>query len=147
MIRARGRWSKSSTEGSHLATNPRLPLVMDHLAATAVRRLLQPSPLVIELVEDWDVAACVVDARSCSYMLSAKHGGLTMTFVVVVRTDEREETFPHASATDAYEHAIRLFEDGRPYVAIRDKQGQEYSSGDFAERYLDPLGRPADSQS
>ena len=70
-----------------------------------------------------------------------------MTFVVIARSGELEETFPHASATDAYEHALRLFEDGRSYVAIRDKQGQEYSSGEFAERYLDPMGKPNDSQS
>ena len=64
-----------------------------------------------------------------------------MAFVVIARDDaSAESSTPHEGPQEAYEHAIRLLEDGMSYVAIRDEEGQELSSGDFAGRYLDPLG-------
>lgn len=63
-----------------------------------------------------------------------------MPFVVIARGEKNEPTTSHEQATEAYEQAIRLLEDGTSYVAIRDEQGQEYSSGEFAARYLSPVG-------
>lgn len=63
-----------------------------------------------------------------------------MPFVVIARGETNESTTSHEQATEAYDQAIRLLEDGTSYVAIRDEQGREYSSGDFAARYLSPVG-------
>jgi hypothetical protein len=63
-----------------------------------------------------------------------------MAFVVIARDASDESSTSHEGAQEAYQHAIRLLEEGMSYVAIRDEDGQELSSGDFAERYLDPLG-------
>lgn len=65
-----------------------------------------------------------------------------MAYAVIARNEGREETFEHASATDAYEHAIQLFEGGSSYVAIRDEEGQDHSSSEFAARHLSPVGKP-----
>lgn len=70
-----------------------------------------------------------------------------MAFEVIARGGPGEGQSSHESAMAAYEHAVRLLGEGLSFVAIRDEEGQEYSTGDFAERYLDPLGKPADSQS
>ena len=70
-----------------------------------------------------------------------------MAIEVIARGGPWEGRSSHESAMAAYEHAVRLLGEGLSFVAIRDEEGQEYSTGDFAERYLDPLGKPADSQS
>jgi hypothetical protein len=70
-----------------------------------------------------------------------------MAFEVISRGGKGEEKSSHESAMAAYEHAVRLLGEGLSYVAIRDDEGQDYSTGEFAERYLDPLGKPSDSQS
>ena len=70
-----------------------------------------------------------------------------MAFVVIARNEGREETFEHASATEAYEHAIQLFEGGSSYVSIRDEEGQDHSSSEFAARHLSPEGKADVDQS
>ncbi len=55
-----------------------------------------------------------------------------MPFIVIARGEKGLATTSHEQATEAYEQAIRLLEDGKSYVAIRDEQGQEFSSGEFA---------------
>jgi hypothetical protein len=71
-------------------------------------------------------------------MLGAKESA--MPFEVIARSEKNEHVTQHEQATEAYEQAVRLLEDGASYVAIRDEQGQEHSSGDFAARYLSPVG-------
>ena len=70
-----------------------------------------------------------------------------MAFEVIARGGPGEGTSSHESAVEAYEHAVRLLGEGLSYVAIRDEEGHECSTGDFAERYLDPLGKPESGQS
>jgi hypothetical protein len=69
-----------------------------------------------------------------------------MAFDVIARGGPGEGTSSHESAMAAYEHAVRLLGEGLSFVAIQDEGGQEYSTGDFAERYLDPLGKPGEGQ-
>ena len=70
-----------------------------------------------------------------------------MPFIVIARGEKGLATTAHEQATEAYEQAIRLLEDGKSYVAIRDEQGQEYSSGEFAAQYLTPAGTGGADQS
>ena len=65
-----------------------------------------------------------------------------MAFEVIARGGKGEGTSSHESAMAAYEHAVRLLGEGLSYVAIRDEEGQEFATGEFAERYLDPLSQP-----
>lgn len=66
-----------------------------------------------------------------------------MAFTVIARDNANEKTSSHTEAAAAYDQAVQLLQDGTSYVAIRDEEGQEYSTGDFAERYLDPVGKPS----
>jgi hypothetical protein len=70
-----------------------------------------------------------------------------MAFEVIARGGPGEGTSSHETAKDAYEHAVRLLGEGLSYVAIRDEEGKECSTGDFSERYLDPMGKPSGSRS
>ena len=65
-----------------------------------------------------------------------------MAFTVIARDNANEKTSSQTEAAAAYDQAVQLLQDGTSY-AIRDEEGQEYSTGDFAERYLDPLGTPS----
>jgi 23S rRNA pseudoU1915 N3-methylase RlmH len=69
-----------------------------------------------------------------------------MPFVVIARSEKNESTTSHEQATEAYEQAIRLLEDGTSYVAIRDEQGKEYSSGEFAACFLNPVAKRTTDQ-